>query len=320
MIDLSPVLSAARLAADLTRRVQRLHLNGSDKGGGHDPVTIADYGSQAILLRTISRAYPNDGVLAEESGEQFAALVDESQRAMIVRLVGDVIGEPVTEAELVTWLDWGRGRDSARMWVIDPVDGTKGFLAGRRYSIAIAPLENGIPAAGVLASPGYGSVDGLGLLFYAQGGLCLIEPISGGTARRAHVSKRSDPAEWRVVESVERAHAHLERMHNVYRALGVPQDHVESIDSQDKYAMIAAGDADLMLRLPRDQEYGHKIWDHAAGWSLVTTAGGTVTDVDGTPLDFSRGSELPNAGMIVTNGSAHDRVVAVVQGILSARE
>ncbi len=315
MIDLSPILSAARLAADLTRRVQQLHLGGSDKGGGHDPVTIADYGSQALLLRTISRAYPNDAVLAEESGEQFAALVAESQRQTIVRIVADVLGDPVTEADLITWLDWGRGRDAARTWIIDPVDGTKGFLAGRRYSIAIAPLEHGIPAAGVLASPGYGS----GLLFYAQGGTGYIEPLSGGAARQTRVSQRTDPADWRIVESVERAHAHLERMHTVYTSLGSSLSNVESIDSQDKYAMIAAGDADLMLRLPRDQESNHKIWDHAAGYAIVTAAGGIVTDVDGTPLNFSRGTNLPNQGMIVSNGSAHDRVVRVVQEILSGR-
>ncbi len=319
MIDLSPILAAARLAADLTRRVQKLHLDGSDKGGGHDPVTIADYGSQAVLLRAISHAFPNDAVLAEESGEQFAALVAEPQRAIIVRIVAEVLGEPVSEADLVRWLDWGRGRDAARTWVIDPVDGTKGFLAGRRYSIAIAPLEHGIPTAGVLASPGYGTPDGLGLLFYAQAGVCYVEPISGGAARQTRVSTRTAPADWHIVESVERAHAHLERMHSVYTALGSSLANVESIDSQDKYAMIAAGDADLMLRLPRDQESRHKIWDHAAGWAIVTAAGGTVTDVDGTPLDFSCGANLPNQGMIVSNGSAHDRVISVVQGILAGR-
>ncbi len=312
MIDLSPILAAARLAADLTRRVQHLHLNSSDKGGGHDPVTIADYGSQAVLLRAISRVFPNDAVLAEESGEQFAALVAEAQRAIIVQIVADVLCEPVTEADLVTWLDWGRGRDAARTWVIDPVDGTKGFLAGRRYSIAIAPLEHGIPAAGVLASPGYGA----GLLFYAQNGVCHVEPISGGAARQTRVSARTAPADWCIVESVERAHAHLERMHSVYTALGSALSNVESIDSQDKYAMIAAGDADLMLRLPRDQESRHKIWDHAAGWAIVTAAGGMVTDVDGSPLDFTRGANLPNQGMIVSNGSAHDRVIETVQRVL----
>ncbi|MFN8528460.1 MAG: inositol monophosphatase family protein [Anaerolineae bacterium] len=316
MIDLKPILAAARQAADLTRRVQQLHLNSSDKGTGSDPVTIADYGSQAILLRAIGLAYPDDGVLAEETGAQFLSLVDTAQRAAIVQLVGDVLGEKITEAQLIAWLDWGRDRDAARTWLIDPVDGTKGFVAGRRYSIAISPLENGMPLAGVLASPGYPTADGRGLLFYAQRGTAYVEEMRGGAAHRIAVSTRSKPAQFKIVESVERSHAHLELMHHVYEKIGVPLANVESVDSQDKYAMIAAGDADLSLRLPREANPSHKVWDHAAGSALVRAAGGVVTDVDGSALDFTRGSVLGNRGMIVSSGVMHDQIIEIVQAAL----
>lgn len=318
MINLKPILAAARQAADLTRRVQQLHLANSNKGE-NDPVTIADYGSQAIILRAIAAAYPDDAVMAEEQGEQFLSLVGDEQRAAVVQLVGDVLGEPISEAQLVAWLDHGHGRDAARVWVIDPIDGTKGFIAGRRYSIAIGALEGGMPSAGVLASPGYPTSDGLGLLFHAQRSAAYVENMGGkGGASRIMVSARKQAKQFKVVESVERAHAHLELMKTVYTAAGIKSSQVEGVDSQDKYVMIACGDADLYLRLPREgkSSYGHKSWDHAAGTAIIRAAGGVVTDIDGSPLDFSQGSTLPNLGMIVSNGQIHDKIVDLVQEIM----
>ncbi len=319
MIDLKPILAAARQAADLTRRVQQLHLTNSDKGE-NDPVTIADYGSQAILCRAIAAAYPHDAVLAEEQGSQFASLVSDTQRATVVKLVGDVLGESVSEAQLIAWLDYGFGRDASRTWVIDPIDGTKGFIAGRRYSIAVGVLDDGMPTAGVLASPGYPTSDNFGLLFYAQGSAAYVEAIRGGKPMRVAVSNRSKARELVVVESVERAHAHLELMARVYASAGIDKKQVEGIDSQDKYAMIAAGDADLYLRLPREAKPTHKSWDHAAGTAIIRAAGGVVTDIDGSPLDFSQGAFLPNLGMIVSNGHIHDKMIDVVQTILAAQQ
>src|SRR5579871_4866313 len=77
LIDLKPIFTAVRQAADLTRRVQQKHLVSSAKDTGDhvEPVTIADYGSQAILCRAIADAYPDDAVLAEEHGSQFGELL-----------------------------------------------------------------------------------------------------------------------------------------------------------------------------------------------------------------------------------------------------
>ncbi len=100
MIDLQPIFTAVRQAAGLTRRVQEIHLAHSQKDG-KEPVTIADYGSQAILCRAISRDFPDDAVLAEEHGSQFSELVADDQRAEIVRLVGEILGEPVSEADVI---------------------------------------------------------------------------------------------------------------------------------------------------------------------------------------------------------------------------
>jgi 3'(2'), 5'-bisphosphate nucleotidase len=317
LIDLKPMFAAVRQAADLTRRVQQIHLAHSQKAG-REPVTIADYGAQAILCRALSLAFPDDAVMAEEHADQFTALLPDDQRAEITRLVGAVLGETVSEAQIAAWLEHGRGVQSERTWLIDPVDGTKGFIAMRRYSIAVGLLDGGLPVAGVLGSPGYPTQDGRGLLFHAQRGAAYVEFMSGGKASRIAVSSRSKPAQLRVVQSVERDHAHLELMAKIYTELGISEKQVEGVDSQDKYAMIACGDADLMLRLPREEVPQHRAWDHAAGAALVQAAGGVVTDVDGSPLDFSTGAILSNnTGMVVTNGVIHDRVLEVVQAALA---
>jgi 3'(2'), 5'-bisphosphate nucleotidase len=312
MLDLTPIQQAVRQAASLCAQVQCIHLAHSDKGKD-DPVTIADYGSQAILCRAIRRAFPEDAVLAEEQGSQFVELVPEAQRARILHLLGDVLGESVTTDDVVNWLDHGQGRQAARTWVIDPVDGTKGFLAQRHYCIAVGILEAGKPVGAVMGAPAYEG----GTLFYAQDRWACRQSMSGGAESRVHVSSRSDPAAMRIVESVEEAHASHDRMKRVRELAGMSSAVVEQIDSQEKYALVACGYTDLYLRLPKvGSRYVHRVWDHAAGTALLQAAGGVVSDIDGSPLDFSRGKALPNKGMIVSNGHIHDRVVRATMEVM----
>ena len=106
-------------------------------------------------------------------------------------------------------------------------------------------------------------------------------------------------------------------MARVREAAGLAGVSLTRIDSMEKYARIAAGDAELYLRLPRiASSRPFMIWDHCAGTALVEAAGGRVSDVDGSPLDFSQGLSLANRGIIVSNGAIHDRVVAAVMQVL----
>jgi 3'(2'), 5'-bisphosphate nucleotidase len=103
--------------------------------------------------------------------------------------------------------------------------------------------------------------------------------------------------------------------------MGLDPDMVVRADSQEKYGRVAAGQAELYLRLPRlDNVYSHSIWDHAAGTAIVQAAGGTVTDVDGSALDFSEGRKLKNYGVIASNGRIHDLAVNAVQQLLAEEQ
>ncbi len=317
MLDLQPIFQAVRQAARLCQLVQETHLVSSDKGG-HEPVTIADYGSQAILSRAVGQAFPNDAIMAEEQGGQFMSLVPEDGRAEVVRLIGEILGIPVTQADVVRWLDYGQNRETERIWVIDPIDGTKGFLALRSYVIAVGVMEKRVPVAGVIGSPAYPTPSGGGALFHAQSNVAYMQPLSGGQVKRIHVSEQDGTVGIRALESVEKSHANHDRMERVRQVAGMGDAELFRLDSMEKYARIAAGDAELYLRLPRiESTRPFMIWDHAAGTALVQAAGGLVTDVDGSPLDFSTGNTLQNGGIVVSNGRIHGRVIEAIQKVLT---
>lgn len=323
MIDLKPILDAARQAAALTKRVQAAGFDRVNKDTEGDPVTVADYGAQAIICRALSRAYPDHGVLAEEGGDQFATLLNDSQREHVARLVGEVVGETVSVDQVIAWLDHGRSvaldKGSETTWIIDPIDGTKGFVSGRQYAIAIAALADGEPVAGVIACPGYGN----GLLFSAQGSGASVEDLNGGKASRIAVSdvKQFDKA--RIVGSLERHKGDHPGIDDVYAKLGMRRENLQPVDSQAKYAMVACGDAEIFMRLMEIGGHKHYIWDHAPGVALIRAAGGVATDMDGSALKFVPKDEglltmMPNRGMVVTNGHLHDKLLEAIQPLLES--
>ncbi len=133
-----------------------------------------------------------------------------------------------------------------------------------------------------------------------------------------HVSSIADPAKARVLRSYEKAHTDADSIDELASTLGITAPTV-AMDSQAKYSVLAAGAAEILLRLmsPNHPDYREKIWDQAAGSIVVEEAGGRVTDLDGKPLDFSKGRTLAeNRGVVATNGRLHD---AVLEGLRDNR-
>lgn len=275
------------------------------------PVTVADFGSQALVCRALAESFPADPIIGEEDA---AELRDSELLPRVVDHVARAV--PGADARAVCdWIDRGGARDYApRFWTLDPIDGTKGFLRGEHYAVALALVIDGEPVVGALGCPGFGAV-----FSAVRGAGAIAEPLDASAAARPiRASATADAVAARFCESVESGHAAHGDHERVAELLGLRGAPVR-MDSQAKYAAVARGDAEIYLRLPTRADYQEKIWDHAAGVAVLREAGGRVTDVTGAELDFRRGRTLAgNRGIVATNGPLHDRVVAAVRAVLQA--
>jgi HAL2 family 3'(2'),5'-bisphosphate nucleotidase len=319
--ELACALDAVRQASQLCQAVrQRLSGDGTQIKQDRSPVTIADYGSQALVVLALRRAFPNDPIVAEETAEMLRQPASADIRRHVLAHVAACLPD-VQEEVVLTAVDGGQaaGGRAGRFWTLDPIDGTKGFLRNDQYAVALALVESGEVVLGVLACPHLplkmaATAAGRGCLFHAtrQGG-AQCSPLDGGSASPVRVAATRDPREAIICESVESGHTSHTTAAEASRRLGTTREPLR-MDSQCKYAAVARGDAAIYLRLPTSTSYREKIWDHAAGCLLVAEAGGRVTDTDGNPLDFSAGRTLQhNRGVIATNGPLHDAVLAAIR-------
>ncbi len=287
------------------------------------PVTVADYGAQALVSAQLAARFPNDPLVGEENAAQ---LREPDNAALMARVVehAQALRPNMTDRDILEAIDRGTyaGGRQGRHWTLDPIDGTKGFLRGEQYAVALALIENGEPVVGVLGCPNLpldlGMPDGpKGCVFVAvRGEGAFMRPLDTDAETPVAVSDVTDPARAAFCESVESGHSAHGDSAKVADLLGVTAAPVR-IDSQCKYAAVAVGAASIYLRLPTRKDYEEKIWDHAAGWMVVNEAGGRVSDVYGRPLDFSLGRTLKsNKGVVASNGRIHDQVIAAVGKVL----
>jgi 3'(2'), 5'-bisphosphate nucleotidase len=291
------------------------------------PVTVADFGSQALIARTLAEAFPDDPVIAEEDSTELrlpenALLLDQVLRLVRAVRAAGASDMALDAEEVCRWIDRGGTSEYRdRFWTLDPIDGTKGFLRGEQYAVALALVTEGRVAVAALACPGLGAV-----FYAARGEGASMMPLEArpkggaGPPLHVHVSDHDDPAAARFCESVESGHSAHGDAASIAARLGMTAPPLR-MDSQAKYAVVARGEADIYLRLPTRADYREKIWDHAAGVLIVAEAGGTVTDIHGKLLEFHHGRELvANRGVVVTNGRLHDRVLEAIDALGIGRE
>jgi 3'(2'), 5'-bisphosphate nucleotidase len=110
------------------------------------------------------------------------------------------------------------------------------------------------------------------------------------------------------MRSAEDSHTNAGAIDALAARLGIEAEPVR-MDSQAKYAVLAAGGGELLFRLlnPGREDYKECIWDQAAGAIILEEAGGRITDLKGRPLDFTRGRKLTaNTGVFASNGPLHE--------------
>ena len=326
--ELNIAIEAVEKACSLCRGVQSSlvseeTMTKKDKS----PVTVADFGAQAVICSALKEAFPDDPIVAEEDTSELSSEGGETLKEHIVKHVTAIL-PGIEETEIIEAIDSGRseGGSEGRLWTLDPIDGTKGFLRGEQYAVALALIENGEVVLGVVGCPDLahdlndpGSKKGC-LLWSVKGHGAHISTLGDGSSRGIVVSDIDSSEDASFCESVESAHSSHGDAHQIAQLLGVTKPPIR-IDSQCKYAVIARGDASIYLRLPTRKDYEEKIWDHASGALIVEEAGGTVTDIHGRKLDFSLGRTLQsNKGIVATNGRFHDEVISAVSEVLGKSE
>lgn len=319
--ELGFALEAVRLASQIVQIVQAELVSPALTKEDRSPVTVADFASQALVGRLIGGAFPNDPLVGEEDA---SALREDSQTLdQVTSFVGRFV-HGVTPEAVCAWIDRGSASPSGRFWTLDPIDGTKGFLRGDQYAVALALVVDGAVQLGVLGCPKLS--DAYIPDYHGQGSLAVAARGQGtwtssleGEMRfdRLCASSRDDPSQARLLRSFEADHTNIGQIDEFASLLGIQAEPVR-MDSQAKYAVLAAGQGELMVRLlsPAKPDYREKIWDQAAGSLVVQEAGGTITDLDGRALDFSAGRTLrSNRGVLASNGLLHEAALEALKRI-----
>jgi 3'(2'), 5'-bisphosphate nucleotidase len=314
MFAIEVVSKAAVFTKKLQQQKTTLFLEKGDKS----PVTAADFGSQLMVMHYLQKYFPEDPLAAEENilelsegKKPFLELITE----LLSKDIEDFSFEKIIAREEHQHTQ----RNGNRLWVLDPIDGTKGFLRGEQFAIALALMKDDQPILGVLGCPNLNEqaepdTQGNGVIAYAiRGQGAYTQKVDQSAPRlRLSVSNCTDPALARFVGSVDSTgHSNSDAIQSLKLHLDNQQE-IEQFDSQAKYVMVAAGKFDVFLRLApaSNPNYREKIWDHAAGSLIVEEAGGVVTDVSGKRFDFSQGRALEkNQGVVVSNGHFHNAIV-----------
>jgi 3'(2'), 5'-bisphosphate nucleotidase len=225
-----------------------------------EEVTAADREANELIVDRLRQEFPDDGILAEESSDSEHRL------------------------------------DKDRVWLIDPMDGTKNFIArDGDFAVQIGLAVSGESVAGVVFQP----VRDV-LYRAARGDGSWIE-FSDKPAARMFVSNRTEPGE--MVLASSRSHR-SPRMERVVGAFGF-KDEMRRGSVGVKIGLIAEQEADLYLHLSPST----KQWDTCGPEIILVEAGGRLTDLFGQPIRYN-GVRIDNRnGIVATNAAAHEMVI-----------
>jgi 3'(2'), 5'-bisphosphate nucleotidase len=230
--------------------------------GRNDPVTAADRAASRLIVEQLRKRFPNDAILSEEEKD-----------------------------------DLNRMRNS-RVWVIDPMDGTKEFIARRgEFAVMIGLALNGVAQLGVVYQPTedklYSAAPGEGVTLSERG---VVRPLQ--------VSPTADFTQ--ATMALSRSHL-SESTESIRKKLGIERTiQIGSIGV--KVGLICEGRADVYI-----QGRGTSLWDTCAPEAILHQAGGRMTDSLGRPFRYDVAEVRNLQGVIATNGTLHEKVVETVR-------
>lgn len=268
--ELSVALELAREAGAAILDLYEGPLEIEQKAGADDrePVTQADTLANEIIVTRLRQEFPGDGILAEES------------------------------------LDTSHRLDKSRVWMIDPLDGTTGFIDGNGdFAVQIGLTENGACVLGVVYQP----LSGVLYRAVRGGGTWIERPDFEPAPGR--VSDNQEISTMRLAAS--RSHR-SPRMDKVVQAFGLKEEVLRG-SVGIKVGLIVEQQCDLYVHLsPRTKQ-----WDTCAPEVILQEAGGRITDLFGRPLRYNHADVQNRNGVVASNGVSHSRIVELLKPLLA---
>lgn len=255
--ELTTARSAALEAGQVIAAFYEQSLKPTFKANNH-PVTAADHASNKILRTTLRNTFPNDGWLSEED-------VDDLTRF-----------------------------ETKRVWVVDPLDGTRDFIKKNpEFAVAVALVENHQPVLGVVYNPitreFFHAVRG-------QGTFC--------NEQRIHVrTQKQQPRTQLLISPSENKRGEWNRFQKQFDTLPVG-------GCAYKMSKIARGDADGAFTLSPKSE-----WDVCAGDVIMKEAGGIISYLDGTPIQYNQPSTIMDGLIYCATQKIHQELLQAVSSV-----
>ena len=250
-----------RLVREAGALVRSFYENGVEVAwkGVNDPVTAADHTANAHLVAGLRAVYPEDGILAEESADNTYRL------------------------------------SRNRVWIIDPLDGTKEFIGKiNEFSVMVGLAIDGVPALGVVYQP-------IADVLYRGVPGVLAEVVTQGDLASLAVSDVSDATQMRLVAS----RSHRDPLVSaVCQELGITQDRPSGSVGL-KIGLLATAICDLYIH----PSPGLKEWDTCAPEAILRAAGGTLSDSWGRSLLYNKADVRQRQGLVASNGRLHAEIV-----------
>ncbi len=271
--ELSAALEIARTAGAAALEYYGGPLRVEHKDEFDEPVTQADRAVNELIVRALGEQFPGDGILAEESVDTKARLAHE------------------------------------RVWMVDPLDGTRGFIAGTGdFAVQIGLAERGESVLGVVYAPATGV-----LYWAARGHGAWVErrvetEKSGAMVEPLRVSDNKELARMRLAES--RSHRGP-KMDAMVRALGIREE-IKCHSVGVKVGLLVERRCDVYIHLSGKT----KQWDTCAPEAILREAGGLMTDLWGEPLHYNTPNVHNRNGLVSTNGVVHASVVERIRPLL----
>lgn len=256
-LALARALAAQASVVVMAIRSGNLHI---EYKPGDEPVTVADRKASDLIAAGVTAAFPDDIVISEENTDDLRRIT------------------------------------AHRVWYIDPIDGTKDYIAGRDgFAVMIGLCINGEPVLGVVAQASCQRT-----YLAARGHGAWLEQ-AGHPDQRLEVSAVTVAGDARLVASQSHRTHDIDR---VKAELGIRDE--KNIGSVGlKLSLIAEGTRDLYVN-PTPKA---KLWDTCAPDAIIRLAGGMLTDLSGLPLNYQQTSVAHHRGIVGSNGLIHHEII-----------